>query len=164
MDLHEYLNNNINDKKEIYNTEKFYKVFNSLSDLYKNIGVTFNVNNNKILRSQGKYNAKICFVFKNEDHYKATLKLLNRIFPVYDINIWDILVLYVDKFDDYNVNINILKKELDIINPCIVYFFDIPNNVTSNKVVNVNNLKDLLDNNSSAEIFDLFEYLITYNN
>jgi hypothetical protein len=95
--------------------------------------------------------------------------------PVYGINIWDVLILYVNKFDNENLNYDVLLKELLISDPIIVYIFDnselnktlldrsMSNNVLGFRMINVNNIQNLVMNNVSKDIIDLFEYLITYN-
>lgn len=170
MNLNDYLNQNISNQREITNTTSFYDKFNALSELYSQIN---NSDNRKILRSQGKYNSKICMIFKNEQHFKDSTSALNRVFEVYGIKMWDILVLYQDKLDSNNDNIYLLLKELLIVNPMIVYIFDNDSlesdllNICNKDVIlgcmfiNVNNICNILDN--SIKVFDLFEYLITYN-
>lgn len=170
-DFDNYLNQNINDLKEKSNTHNFYDIFYRLNNLYNTISVT-----NKLLRSQGKYNSHICFIFKNEEHYKSCIKSLKRVLNVYKIDIWDILILYSEKTDSDYENINIISEEINIVNPIIIYIFDdnsindkISNRFSEQKIVlgcriiNVNNIEYTLDNNTSSHIFDLFKYLITYN-
>lgn len=172
MNLKDYLNTNISNPKEIANTTSFYDKFNALTSLY---GQQENQDNRKILRSQGKYNSKICLIFKDEDHFKECLKSLEKIFTVYNIKLWDILILYENKFDQRDRNVSIIIEELLIVNPMVVYIFDdtnlekellksCPNNtILGFKTINVNNIKNMIDENVSSKIFDLFEYLITYN-
>lgn len=172
MNLEDYLNQNISNQKEIANTTSFYDKFNALSGLYKQ---EENKDSRKILRSQGKYNSKICLIFKDEEHLKGSIKSLERIFTVYGIKMWDVLVLYQNKFDDRDRNIGILMQELLIVNPIVVYIFDdtaleedllkqCPADVVFGaKYINVNNIQNLIEENVSPKIFDLFEYLITYN-
>lgn len=130
---------------------------------------------NKLLRSQGKYNSNICFIFNDEEHYKSCKKSLDRILSVYGINMWDIIVLYCNKTDNDNSNIETLLSEICIINPKIVYIFDNMNLnnkillkaknkvVLAHRTINVNNVNKIVEENISTKIFDLFEYLITYN-
>ena len=172
MNLNDYLIQNISNQKEIENTTSFYDKFNALSDLYNQED---NKDNRKILRSQGKYNSKICLIFKDEEHLKNSTKSLERIFIVYGIKMWDVLVLYQDKFDDRDRNMNILMQELLIVNPIVVYIFDDitleedllkkcpPDIVFGAKYININNIQNMIEDNMSPKIFDLFEYLITYN-
>ena len=172
MNLKDYLNNNISNQQEIANTTSFYDKFNALSSLY---GQQDNPDNRKLLRSQGKYNSKICFIFKNEEHFKECLNSLEKIFTVYNIKFWDILILYESKFDQRDRNVSILIDELLIVNPMVVYIFDdtnlekellksCPNNtILGFKTINVNNIKNIISDNVPSKIFDLFEYLITYN-
>lgn len=172
MNLEDYLSQNISNQREIANTTSFYDKFNALSELYKQ---EENQDSRKILRSQGKYNAKICFIFKDEEHLKNSTKSLERIFNVYGIKMWDILVLYENKFDERDRNISILMQELLIVNPIVVYIFDdteLENDLLKQcpkdiifgaKYINVNNIQNMIEENMSPKIFDLFEYLITYN-
>ena len=159
-------------QKDITNTTSFYDKFNALSELYIK---QENQDNRKILRSQGKYNSKICLIFKNEQHLHDSTKFLERIFAVYNIKMWDVLILYQNKFDDRDRNINVLMQELLIVNPIVVYIFDdnslenellkqFPKDkIFGSKCINVNNVQSIVTENISPKIFDLFEYLITYN-
>jgi len=172
VNLEDYLKNNISNQKEIENTTSFYNNFNALSELYKNLDIN---NNQKILRAQGKYNAKIVFIFKDEQHLKDSIKNLEKIFNVYGIHIWDILILYQNKCNQRNKNIEILIKEILIVNPIIIYIFDDvalendllnnlpPNIIFGGKYINVSNIQNMIEQQMSQKIFDLFEYLITYN-
>lgn len=172
MNLDDYLKRNISNQREIANTTSFYDSFNALSELYNN---QENKDNRKILRSQGKYNSKICLIFKDEQHVRDSIKSLEKIFTVYGIKMWDVLVLYQNKFDDRDRNINVLMQELLIVNPIVVYIFDdstlendllkaFPKDkIFGSKCINVNNIQNMIEENISPKIFDLFEYLITYN-
>ena len=169
MNLEDYLKNNISNPKEVSNTMSFYSNFNSLNELYNKI----ETHNFKLLRAQGKYNSKICFIFKDETHFQSCLENLNRVLNVYGVKIWDIIILYSNKFQNNNANINILSEELCIINPLVIYIYDNNNldsvliasrqEISNIKIINVNNIKYILDSNLSANVFDLFNYLITYN-
>ena len=175
MNLEDYLKNNISNPKEISDTISFYSNFNSLFELYKKTEIeTKNLNLSfKLLRGQGKYNSKICFIFKDEEHFKSCTSALHRVLNVYGTKIWDVMILYSHKFDDENTNINILLQELLIVNPIVLYIFDdnsldmkIKNNnnvILGMRIINVNNIDSILEENLSEKIFDLFEYLITYN-
>lgn len=170
MDLQNYLKLNIDSQKEIENTTSFYDKFNSLSILYQQQN-----SHEKILRSQGKYNSKIILIFRDEEHFKDSKKSLERVFTVYGIKFWDVLILFKDKFVEYDRNINVLLQEILIVNPMVVYIFDdntleedLRNRCPSGTIlgfmiINVNNIKNLIEQNVSSEIFKLFEYLITYN-
>jgi hypothetical protein len=172
MNLEDYLKTNISNQKEIANTTSFYSKFNELSKLY---GQQENTDGRKILRSQGKYNSKICLIFKDEEHFKNCIKSLEKIFSVYDVKFWDVLVLYKNKFDQEDRNISVIIDELLIVNPMVVYIFDntklekeLLNNCPKDtilgfKTINVNNIQNIVEDNVSSKIFDLFEYLITYN-
>lgn len=172
MNLEDYLHKNISNQKEITNTTSFYDKFNALSEMYR---TEENKDNRKILRSQGKYNSKICMIFKDEQHFKDSMENLERIFAVYNIKAWDVLILYQNKFDDRDRNINILMKELLIVNPIVAYIFDDSeleqellkrcpaDMVFGIQCINVNNIQNLVEENLSSQIFDLFEFLITYN-
>ena len=175
MNLEDYLKNNISNPKEISDTMSFYSNFNSLFELYakSEIGIKNSNSKFKLLRGQGKYNSKICFIFKNEEHFKSCTNALHRVLNVYGTKIWDVMILYSQKFDNENTNINILLQELLIVNPIVLYIFDdnsLDNKLKNNnnvilgmRVINVNNIDSILEENLSEKIFDLFEYLITYN-
>ena len=175
MNLEDYLKNNISNPKEISDTMSFYSNFNSLFELYakSEIGTKNSNSKFKLLRGQGKYNSKICFIFKNEEHFKSCTNALHRVLNVYGTKIWDVMILYSQKFDNENTNINILLQELLIVNPIVLYIFDdnsLDNKLKNNnnvilgmRVINVNNIDSILEENLSEKIFDLFEYLITYN-
>jgi len=168
MDFENYLKSNINDSNEISNAISFYDCFEKFTNLYDKLESI-----NESSRAIGKYNSNICFIFKDIKHFESCEKALKRILPVYKINMWDILVLYVDKSDDESLNINTLLEELSIANPLVAYIFDdnllsskiisSSKNVVGFRIINVNNINDLLSKNVSTTIFDLFEYLITYN-
>jgi MarR-like DNA-binding transcriptional regulator SgrR of sgrS sRNA len=170
QNLNDYLNNNISNTREVSNTASFYDKFHKLSSYYDTINI-----NKKLLRAQGKYNSKICFLFKNEEHFKTCHDSLQRIMDVYDIKIWDVVILYSDKTDNESQNIDIILNELSIINPIVLYIYDnaeinnkimqasINKIVLSCRMINVNNVQSAVEQNLSAQIFDLFEYLITYN-
>ena len=172
MNLEDYLHQNISNQREIANTTSFYSNFDALSELYKQ---EENQEKRKILRSQGKYSAKICLIFRDEKHLKDCIPHLEKVFNVYNIKMWDVLVLYQNKFGDRNRNVNILMKELLIVNPIVVYIFDDTqleqdllnvcpkDTVSGSQYINVNNIQNLISENVSTKIFDLFEYLITYN-
>ena len=86
---------------------------------------------------------------------------------------WDIIVLYFKKTNSDDKNFEVLTKEITIINPFVIYIFDIEqlskqlmvvmNNLLGRKVIDINNLEELLNKNISTEIFEKFKYLITYN-
>ena len=165
----EYINNNLTDQKEINDTTSFYKNMELLGTLYSNISVP-----NKLLRIQGKFNSKICFIFKNEEVFKSQIDILKKVAEVYYIKLWDIAILFKDKTDNEQDNIKYLNQELDIVNPFVIYIFDdneltknIQNNISKRnlnaKYININNLEQILKSNVSPQIFDLFKYLITYN-
>ena len=168
--LTDYLKNNIGNAKEVSNTTLFYEKFQKLSSYYDTITI-----NHKLLRAQGKYNSRICFLFKDEEHFKSCHDSLQRIMNVYDIKIWDVAVLYYNKTDNESQNVDIILNELSIINPVILYIFDnteinnkiveasINRIVLSCRMINVNNVQNAVEQNLSTQIFDLFEYLITYN-
>ena len=172
MNLEDYLKDNISNQKDIENTTSFYDKFNNLSELYNKE----HRDDIKLLRSEGKYNSKICFIFKDKEHLKECSESLKRIMNVYDIQFWDVLILFENKFNDKKQNINILFSELLIVNPLVVYIFDNvnlvnelldsstnQNKIIGFKMINVNNISNMIENNLSSDIFDLFEYLITYN-
>jgi hypothetical protein len=169
MNLEDYLKNNISNPKEVSNTMSFYSNFNSLNELYSKIEIY----NSKLLRAQGKYNSKICFIFRDEMHFQSCLENLNRVLNVYGVKIWDIIILYFDKFQNNDANINILSEELCIINPLVIYIYDNNNldkaliasrqEISNIKIINVNNIKNILDSDLPENVFDLFNYLITYN-
>ena len=159
--LNNYLQNNISNPEEIKFTNSFYKNFNELKELY-------NSSQDKVLRCQGRYNSKICFIFKDSEHFKRCSESLQKILPAYGIKLWDVLILFSDSLE-------ILLKELIIVNPSVIYIFDDNDlnnkiiNISKNKIVlnyktiNVNNIDQLLINNVPSKIFDLFQYLVTYN-
>ncbi len=170
MNFKDYLNNNINNQKEINDTMSFYNNFSSMCNLYSN-----KKTNDKLLRAEGKYNSKICFIFKDEMHLNNCIKNLNKILSVYGISVWDVLILFENKFNDDNQNIQMLVDEIKIMNPMVVYIYDnndlgkrIIDNCSKDtivgfEIINVNNIENLIVNSSSAEIYDLFKFLITYN-
>ena len=170
INLDDYLKQNVNDSREINNTKTFYDKFEKLNSIYNDIAVS-----DKLLRSQGKYNSKICFIFKDKEHYNLCMKSLHRILPIYGIDMWDILTLFSDKTENNADNISILFKEIQVVNPLVIYIFDndglnemIINEAQNKtvlccKMINVDNIDKVLEKNISTEIFDLFEYLITYN-
>lgn len=174
MDLKDYLSNNISNQKESNDTMSFYNKFEEFSRLYAGLYDSIKPSE-LLLRAQGKYSSKICFIFKDKEHLNTCMEHLKKILPVYGINIWDVLILYVNKFDNENLNYDVLLKELLISDPIIVYIFDnselnktlldksMSNNVLGFRMINVNNIQNLVVNNVSKDIFDLFEYLITYN-
>ena len=167
MNLEDYLNSNVNNPNEIKNATSFYDKFNKLAVLYNTV-----TTDKKLLRSQGKYNSRICFIFKNEEHFKSCAKSLQRILPIYGANIWDVLILFSDK--DIGNDIQLLFQEIYITNPVVIYIFDnynLENQLSSisgdtiigSRFIHVNNIDSIIENNISKEIFDLFEHIITYN-
>lgn len=166
--LTEFLNKNNINIRESNNVILFYSKFEELRSLYKDSCQDFN--GDKLLMAQGKYNSKSIFIFKDENHYKECIPYLNRVLNIYNVNLWDVIILFYDKFNDDQKNIDILVKELMILSPMVIYIYD-DNNlkskiddiaVLSSKFINVNNITSILENNISIQIFDLFKYLITY--
>lgn len=172
MNLQDYVAQKVHNDKEKDIVLSFYDKFSKLFNLYNSIELE---NESKLLRAQGKYNSHICFIFQDENHFKSCYDKLLRILSVYDINIWDIVILYFNKTSDNNTNLNILLNEILIINPLILYIYDNialneqlinaskNNAVLGCRMINVNNVNQLVEENISEQIFDLFEYLITYN-
>lgn len=166
MDFKDYLSN-IDNVSEKEFAESFYNKFDRLNSLYDTL-------NNHVLSANGMYNSKICFIFKDNIEFKNNTEFLKKILNVYETKISDLLVLFLNKTDDYSVNIHTLAEEIKIINPSVIYIFGIDNlendllkvqslnNLSGRKVVNISNLEVLLKQNISTEIFDKFKYLITY--
>lgn len=167
--LREYLQNNVQDTREIEDVDEFYKKHEALEKFYGQLPI-----NRTLLMGRGKYNSKICFIFKDEESYKNALPSLQRILPVYGIKIWDLMTLFSDKQLGKN-NIYILINEINIIQPKVIYIYDdneltkqLSNDISSEhnlgiRYINVNNIDKALDANVPSAIFDLFKYLITYN-
>ena len=78
-----------------------------------------------ICSGYGNVNSRICFVFKNSNHYNAIKPLLQEILDKLHINSWDVYVTFVDKSKkEYSKKYLFLINELHAINPGLLYIFD----------------------------------------
>jgi len=161
----DYIKSNTTMEEQCF-TFSFYEKFEALKSLYDK-SKSFNGS----LRCDGKYNSNICFVFKNREHYKELLPNLQKLFGIYGIKSYEIVILFLDKYESYPDNLSILISEISIIDPKIVYCFDydyIEKDICDNSdidtnIVTIMNFSQFLCMKTSPEIFDCFKYLITYN-
>ena len=162
-DFEEYLSNEIN-PGEKEKSLSFYNAMEALEELYNSSGAG-------CIRGKGKYDSNICFVFNSISDYNKSIPSLQRIMNVYKINTWDIYITFLE-----NKNIDFVCKELVSVKPLITYVFDSPNFINQlqqkstemnilfdSRFVDVINIENILEVNKSSEIFDLFQFLITYN-
>lgn len=166
MDFETYINNLSNESEKQF-AKDFYEKLDSLNKLYNSSL------NESTMYANGRYNSKICFIFRDKEEFNKNMPFIKKVLSVYEINMWDIIVLYFNKTNSDDKNFEILTKEITIINPFVIYIFDIEqlskqlmvvmNNLLGRKVIDINNLEELLNKNISTEIFEKFKYLITYN-
>lgn len=165
-----YLANNSIDKREASKASEFYHKFDALEAVYDTIQIS-----GKVQQVIGNVNSKICFVFTSEETYKSCKKILDKICGIYQTNLWNIALLFLCKTNDDSMNIAYLSKEIDIINPKVIYLFDCDfveksvkdyfqnslNKTFTTHMIHVNNIESI-SSNTPSENFDLFKYLITY--
>ena len=160
----DYIKNNTSPSEQEF-TFSFYDKFEKIKELYDKSPVF-----DGSLRCNGKYNSNICLIFKNPKHYKELYDNLQKLFGIYGIKAYETVILYIDKYENYTDNLNILISEVEIIDPLITYCFDydyvekeIANHPNINsKVITIMNFSQFLCIKSSPDIFDCFKYLITY--
>ena len=126
----------------------------------------------------GNVNSKICLVVESEETYNFIKPVLQDYFDMFDTNIWDIYITFVDKSaKNYSKKINLLMNEINAVSPQLLYMIGSSDNyytALAQEMTNYNlqlNMKTIFistekllssDPEVQKEIKRLFVFLINY--
>ena len=98
------------DKKLTYNYFTKFEAINNLFDIV--------LKKKKMVRgSFGNYNAKTAFIVNFDNTNDEIINLIKRYYEANSADFYSLYITSIDKFNDTKVDLKILTKEMQIINP-----------------------------------------------
>lgn len=118
------------DKKLTYN---YFTKFEAINNLFEIV-----LKKKKMIRgSFGNYNAKTVFVVNYDNTNDKIISLIKKYYEINNADFYSIYITSIDKFCDRKLDLTLLSKEIQIINPNRVIVLgddiDIPNGMSFSK-------------------------------